>query len=75
MHDELSRRHFMARTAQACFGLTIGGAAADFFAPGAIAATPSRTAGGGGQAKSVIYVFLSALIRCMGFNSIVSPAG
>jgi len=59
MHDELTRRHFMARTAQACFGLTIGGAAADFFAPGATAATPTSTAAGGGQAKSVIYIFLS----------------
>jgi uncharacterized protein (DUF1501 family) len=59
MHDELTRRHFMARTAQACFGLTIGGAAADFFAPGAIAAAPAPTATGGGQAKSVIYIFLS----------------
>lgn len=59
MQDELTRRHFMARTAQACFGLTIGGAAADFFAPGAIAATPAKTASGGGKAKSVIYIFLS----------------
>lgn len=57
--DELSRRRFMARTAQACFGLSIGGAAKDLFAPNALAADPSVLAAGGGKAKSVIYLFMS----------------
>lgn len=57
--DDLSRRRFMARTAQACFGLTIGGTAADLFAPRALAADPKVAAAGGGKAKSVINLFMS----------------
>ena len=57
--DELSRRGFLATTAKSCFGLTIGGAAANFFQQRATAADPAVLAAGGGQAKSVIYLFMS----------------
>ena len=57
--DELSRRRFMARTARTCFGLTIGGTAANLFSPSALAADPNIAATGGGKAKSVIYLFMS----------------
>ena len=61
--DELSRRGFLATTAKSCFGLTIGGAAASFFTQQAQAekGTPAPTvlSGGGGKAKSVIYLFMS----------------
>ena len=57
--DELSRRGFLATTAKSCFGLTIGGAAANFFSSQNASAAPKVIAGGGGQAKSVIYLFMS----------------
>jgi uncharacterized protein (DUF1501 family) len=57
--EELNRRQFMARTAQTCFGLTIGGTALDYFGPQALAADSSVLAAGGGKAKSVIYLFMS----------------
>ncbi|NNM30579.1 MAG: DUF1501 domain-containing protein, partial [Akkermansiaceae bacterium] len=57
--DELTRRRFLANTAKTCFGVTIGGAAKDFFAPAAIAADAATAAKGGGKAKSVIYLFMS----------------
>lgn len=57
--DEISRRGFLATTAKSCFGLTIGGAAANFFQQKAIAADPAIIAAGGGKAKSVIYLFMS----------------
>ena len=57
--DEVSRRGFLATTAKSCFGLTIGGAAANFFQNKAAAADPAVLAAGGGQAKSVIYLFMS----------------
>ena len=53
--DEISRRGFLATTAKSCFGLTIGGAASNFFQQKAIAADPAIIAAGGGKAKSVIY--------------------
>lgn len=58
-HDELTRRSVMAATAKACLGVTIAGAARDFFAPAAFAADPATAAAGGGKAKSVIYLFMS----------------
>ena len=69
--DELSRRGFLASTAKSCFGLTIGGAAANFFQQQVCASNPSNpsksagpadpaiVAAGGGKAKSVIYLFMS----------------
>lgn len=57
--DELSRRGFLATTAKTCFGLTIGGSAASFFSSQKASADPSVIAAGGGQAKSVIYLFMS----------------
>lgn len=57
--DEISRRGFLATTAKSCFGLTIGGAAAHFFSQKGYAADPAVLAGGGGKAKSVIYLFMS----------------
>ena len=57
--DEVSRRGFLATTAKSCFGLTIGGAAANFFQQKAIAADSAILAAGGGKAKSVIYLFMS----------------
>jgi len=58
--SETSRRGFLATTAKTCFGLTIGGAASSFFAQQAQAATSPKTdPHGGGQAKSVIYLFMS----------------
>ena len=60
--DELSRRRFMARTAQTAFGLTIGSAAADLFAPRAFAADPKVLAAGGGKATSVIYLYMSGVM-------------
>lgn len=57
--NELSRRGFLATTAKTCFGLTIGGSAAQFFTQRAAAADPTVVASGGGKAKSVIYLFMS----------------
>ena len=57
--NELSRRGFLASTAKACFGLTIGGSAASFFSQRAAASDPAVVAAGGGKAKSVIYLFMS----------------
>lgn len=57
--DEVSRRGFLATTAKSCFGLTIGGAAANFFNQKASAADPAVMATGCGKAKSVIYLFMS----------------
>lgn len=57
--DETSRRGFLATTAKSCFGLTIGGAAAQFFNQKTYAADPAVLAAGGGKAKSVIYLFMS----------------
>lgn len=57
--NETTRRGFLATTAKSCFGLTIGGAAANFFSQKAIAADPAVLAAGGGKAKSVIYLFMS----------------
>ena len=57
--DEVSRRGFLATTAKSCFGLTIGGAAANFFNQKASAADPAVMATGGAKAKSVIYLFMS----------------
>jgi len=61
--NETSRRGFLATTAKSCFGLTIGGAATQFFNQqsyadqGAI--DPAVLAAGGGKAKSVIYLYMS----------------
>ena len=57
--NETSRRGFLATTAKSCFGLTIGGSAAQFFNQKALAADPAVIAAGGGKAKSVIYLFMS----------------
>lgn len=57
--DEISRRGFLANTAKTCFGLTIGGAASQFFTPAAQAADQASILSGGGQAKHVIYLFMS----------------
>ena len=57
--NETSRRGFLATTAKSCFGLTIGGAAANFFSQKTLAADPAVLAAGGGKAKSVIYLFMS----------------
>ena len=39
--NETSRRGFLATTAKSCFGLTIGGSAAQFFNQKALAADPA----------------------------------
>ncbi|MBT8044214.1 MAG: DUF1501 domain-containing protein [Verrucomicrobiae bacterium] len=58
--NETSRRGFLATTAKSCFGLTIGGTAANFFSQQSHAAVdPAVIAAGGGKAKSVIYLFMS----------------
>lgn len=61
--DELSRRGFLATTAKSCFGLTVGGAAANFFNQRAysetVALDPSVISAGGGKATHVIYLFMS----------------
>jgi len=58
--NETTRRGFLATTAKTCFGLTIGGAASSFFAQQSQAASDSKSfSNGGGQAKSVIYLFMS----------------
>jgi len=57
--NETSRRGFLATTAKTCFGLTIGGAAANFFSQKSLASDPAVLAAGGGKAKSVIYLFMS----------------
>ncbi|MBT8038266.1 MAG: DUF1501 domain-containing protein [Verrucomicrobiae bacterium] len=57
--DDLSRRGFLATTAKSCFGLTIGGSAASFFASPTATANPAIHTTGGGKAKSVIYLFMS----------------
>ena len=57
--DDLSRRSFMASAAKGCLGVTIAGSAAKLFTPSALAADPAAVAGGGGKAKSVIYLFMS----------------
>ena len=38
--NEISRRGFLATTAKSCFGLTIGGAAANFSAKNPMRRTP-----------------------------------
>jgi len=57
--DELNRRDFLSRTAQACFGLTIGGSMARLFDSTACAADPTIVQAGGGKAKHVIYLYMS----------------
>ena len=61
--NETSRRGFLATTAKSCFGLTIGGAAAQFFNQQSYAdqgvIDPAVLAAGGGKAKSVIYLYMS----------------
>ncbi|WAC18907.1 DUF1501 domain-containing protein [Luteolibacter sp. SL250] len=57
--NELSRRDFLARTARACFGLSIAGSAAQLFSPQALAADPAILQAGGGKAKHVIYLYMS----------------
>jgi hypothetical protein len=57
--NELSRRAFLARTARACFGITIAGSASQLFTPQAFAADPAIVTAGGGKAKHVIYLYMS----------------
>ncbi|HBE97746.1 MAG TPA: DUF1501 domain-containing protein, partial [Verrucomicrobiales bacterium] len=54
--DELSRRSFLANTANTAFGVTLGGAAASWFnsAEAAEAIAQSK-----GKAKHVIYLYMS----------------
>jgi len=57
MHHKLhepNRRAFLAQTAKTCFGLSIGGKAASFFSPAALAAD-----GVSNKGKNVIYLFMS----------------
>lgn len=57
--NELSRRDFLSRTAQTCFGLTIGGSMARLFDSPALAADAAVLQAGGGKAKHVIYLYMS----------------
>ncbi len=57
--NEVSRRTFLADTARTCFGLTLGGAAAHFFSPKALASDPKIEGIGAGKAKQVIYLYMS----------------
>lgn len=57
--SELSRRSFLARTAQTCFGVSLGSSMANLFLPNAHAVDPAVLAAGGGKAKHVIYLFMS----------------
>ncbi len=54
--EEPTRRAFLAHTAKACFGLTIGGHAATFFSTPSLAAQDAISTN---KAKSVIYLFMS----------------
>ncbi|MFC4995184.1 DUF1501 domain-containing protein [Rubritalea tangerina] len=55
--SELDRRAFLARTAQSCFGVTLGSSMATLFSNSAQAAAIKSA--GGGKAKHVIYLFMS----------------
>lgn len=57
--SELDRRAFLARTAQSCFGVTLGGSMASLFNAPLSAANAAVKAAGGGKAKHVIYLFMS----------------
>ena len=57
--SELNRRDFLANTARTCLGVTLGGSMAQLFTSSAIAADPTTLASGGGQAKNVIYLYMS----------------
>ncbi|HJM63317.1 MAG: hypothetical protein CMN05_12370 [Roseibacillus sp.] len=60
--DEVNRRSFMASAARGCLGVTIGGSAAELYAPSVHAADPADPTPvpeGGGKAKSVIYLFMA----------------
>lgn len=57
--NELDRRAFLARTAQTCFGVTLGGSMTTLFNSQAHAASKIIKAAGGGKAKHVIYLFMS----------------
>ncbi|PQJ27142.1 DUF1501 domain-containing protein [Rubritalea profundi] len=57
--SELDRRAFLARTAQSCFGVTLGGSMASLFNSPLNAANAAIKAAGGGKAKHVIYLFMS----------------
>lgn len=59
MSSELNRRAFLTRTAQTCFGVTLGGSMANLFNAPAFAADPAVIAAGGGKAKNLIYLFMS----------------
>lgn len=57
--SELHRRAFLSRTAQACFGVTLGSSMATLFSTSSTSASSSVKAAGGGKAKHVIYLFMS----------------
>lgn len=57
--SELNRRAFLAKTAQTCFGVSVGSSMASLFNSPAFAATPSMKKAGGGKAQHVIYLFMS----------------
>lgn len=59
MNSDLNRRAFLTRTAQTCFGVTLGGSMANMFNSAAFAADPTVIAAGGGKAKNLIYLFMS----------------
>ena len=60
--SELNRRDFLANTARTCLGVTLGGSMAQLFTSSAIAADPTTLASGGGQAKNVIYLYMSGAV-------------
>ena len=57
--SELDRRAFLSRTAQTCFGVTLGSSMASLFSASSAHAAPQVLAAGGGKAKHVIYLFMS----------------
>ena len=54
--DELSRRKFLANTANTAFGVTLGGAAASWFSSAEAAEAIKKS---NGKAKHVIYLYMS----------------
>ena len=54
--DELSRRNFLANTANTAFGVTLGGAAASWFSSAEAAEAIKKS---NGKAKHVIYLYMS----------------